>query len=170
MLLAQELKAATEAEAAAAEEANTPPTLAQLRAVCIHSMLPFIGFGFLDNALMIIAGDYIDTTIGVTLGISTMAAAGFGNLFSDLAGLGCAHYIESFALLLGFRAPKMSLKQKEMAITRFSGNFGRAVGVTIGCLLGMFPLLFLGGRDDDECQGEGEKAKTVTVESDAVAV
>ena len=36
MLLAQELKAATEAEAAAAEEANTPPTLAQLRAVCIH--------------------------------------------------------------------------------------------------------------------------------------
>ena len=64
----------------------------------------------------------------------------------------------------------MSLKQKEMAITRFSGNFGRAVGVTIGCLLGMFPLLFLGGRDDDECQGEGEKANTVTVESEAVAV
>ena len=43
-----------------------------------NSMIPFIGFGFLDNALMIIAGDYIDTTIGVTLGISTMAAAGFG--------------------------------------------------------------------------------------------
>ena len=36
MLLAQELKAATEAEAAAADEANTPPTFAQLRAVCIH--------------------------------------------------------------------------------------------------------------------------------------
>ena len=41
-------------------------------------MIPFVGFGFLDNALMIIAGDYIDTTIGVALGISTMAAAGFG--------------------------------------------------------------------------------------------
>jgi hypothetical protein len=27
---------------------------------------------------MIIAGDYIDTTIGVTFGISTMAAAGLG--------------------------------------------------------------------------------------------
>lgn len=33
-------------------------------------------------------GEYIDITIGVTLGISTMAAAAFGNLISDLSGLG----------------------------------------------------------------------------------
>ena len=33
-------------------------------------------------------GEYIDMTIGVILGISTMAAAALGNLVSDLAGLG----------------------------------------------------------------------------------
>lgn len=33
-------------------------------------------------------GDYIDTTLGVTLGISTMAAAALGNWISDLSGIG----------------------------------------------------------------------------------
>ena len=35
-------------------------------------------------------GEYIDHTIGIALGISTMAAAAFGNLISDLFGLGYA--------------------------------------------------------------------------------
>lgn len=163
-ILAQELKAAEEVEAAlvaeAADSADVQrPSATQLRYFCLYSMVPFIGFGFLDNALMIIFGDYIDTTIGVAFGISTMAAAGLGNLFSDLAGLGCAHYIETLALKLGLRAPKMSVKQKEMGITRFAGNFGRAVGVTIGCLLGMFPLLFLGGREEVEAEAEAAAAE-----------
>ena len=33
-------------------------------------------------------GDYIDTTLGATLGISTMAAAALGNWISDLSGIG----------------------------------------------------------------------------------
>lgn len=40
-------------------------------------------------------GEYIDTTIGVTLGISTMAAAGIGNMISDLAGLGLADQVST---------------------------------------------------------------------------
>ncbi|KAF4022241.1 hypothetical protein G4228_014004 [Cervus hanglu yarkandensis] len=59
-----------------------PPTPGQLRYVFIHNAIPFIGFGFLDNAIMIVAG--------------------------------------------------------------------KAVGVTIGCILGMFPLIFFGGGEDDE--------------------
>ena len=35
-------------------------------------------------------GEYIDSTLGIVLGISTMAAAGIGNMISDLAGLGLA--------------------------------------------------------------------------------
>ncbi|XP_017488877.1 PREDICTED: G2/mitotic-specific cyclin-B2-like, partial [Rhagoletis zephyria] len=46
---------------------------------------------------MIIAGDYIDLTLGVTLGISTMAAAGLGNALSDVAGVGSAYYVERIA-------------------------------------------------------------------------
>ena len=33
-------------------------------------------------------GEYIDTTLGATLGISTMAAAALGNWISDLSGIG----------------------------------------------------------------------------------
>ena len=50
--------------------ASSRPTAEQLRLVFVHQMLPFIGFGFLDNLIMILAGEYLDVTIGVTLGIS----------------------------------------------------------------------------------------------------
>ena len=53
----------------------------------------------------------------------------------------------------------MSTGQKEMSITRFAANFGRAIGVTIGCLIGMFPLLFLGGREEAKEQEEAEEEK-----------
>ena len=45
---------------------------------------------------IVIQGEYIDTTIGVTLGISTMAAAGIGNMISDLAGLGLADQVSKY--------------------------------------------------------------------------
>ncbi|MFB1004520.1 MAG: hypothetical protein QMC70_10350, partial [Bacteroidia bacterium] len=47
--------------------------------------VPLIGFGFLDNCIMIVAGDAIDNGVGRALRISTMAAAGLGNLISDVA-------------------------------------------------------------------------------------
>jgi hypothetical protein len=50
-------------------------------------MLPFIGFGFLDNFIMITVADRIEESIGVVLCLSTMAAAGMGNMVSDLAGM-----------------------------------------------------------------------------------
>ena len=37
----------------------------------------------MDNALLIIAGDAIDSSIGVMFGLSTMCAAAIGNLISD---------------------------------------------------------------------------------------
>ena len=39
-----------------------------------------IGFGFMDNLVMIQVGDYLDTTIGVTFGLATLTAAGFGQV------------------------------------------------------------------------------------------
>ncbi|XP_063756014.1 transmembrane protein 65 isoform X2 [Eleginops maclovinus] len=51
----------------------SPPTRAQIKYVLFHNCVPFIGFGFLDNAIMIAAGTQIELSIGVTLGISTMA-------------------------------------------------------------------------------------------------
>lgn len=57
------------------------PVLPQeLKLVLLRAAIPMIGFGFMDNFVLIIAGDYIDGTIGVTLGISTMCAAALGNI------------------------------------------------------------------------------------------
>uniref|UniRef100_A0A8D0ZB90 Transmembrane protein 65 n=1 Tax=Sus scrofa TaxID=9823 RepID=A0A8D0ZB90_PIG len=122
-----------------------PPTPGQLRYVFIHNAIPFIGFGFLDNAIMIVAGTHIELSIGIILGISTMAAAALGNLVSDLAGLGLAGYVEALASRLGLSIPDLTPKQVDMWQTRVSTHLGKAVGVTIGCILGMFPLIFFGG-------------------------
>ncbi|XP_073086195.1 transmembrane protein 65 isoform X3 [Manis javanica] len=127
-----------------------PPTPGQLRYVFIHNAIPFIGFGFLDNAIMVVAGTHIEMSIGIILGISTMAAAALGNLVSDLAGLGLAGYVEALASRLGLSIPDLTPKQVDMWQTRVSTHLGKAVGVTIGCILGMFPLLFLGGGEEDE--------------------
>uniref|UniRef100_A0A4X1SZT8 Transmembrane protein 65 n=1 Tax=Sus scrofa TaxID=9823 RepID=A0A4X1SZT8_PIG len=110
-----------------------PPTPGQLRYVFIHNAIPFIGFGFLDNAIMIVA-----------------VTAALGNLVSDLAGLGLAGYVEALASRLGLSIPDLTPKQVDMWQTRVSTHLGKAVGVTIGCILGMFPLIFFGGGEEDE--------------------
>ncbi|XP_034064509.1 transmembrane protein 65-like [Gymnodraco acuticeps] len=124
------------------------PTSAELRYILLHNAIPFVGFGFLDNCIMIVAGTHIELSIGVILGISTMAAAALGNLVSDLAGLGLAGYVEALAYRLGMKIPDLSPKQADMWQTRVSSHAGKAIGVAIGCILGMFPLFFF--KDDDE--------------------
>ncbi|NWT51833.1 TMM65 protein, partial [Hylia prasina] len=131
-----------------------PPSPGQLRHVFFHNALPFVGFGFLDNAIMIAAGTQIELSIGVVLGISTMAGkeanltAALGNLVSDLAGLGLAGYVEALASRLGLSIPDLTPKQADMWQTRLSAHLGKAIGVTIGCILGMFPLLFFGEEEE----------------------
>ncbi|XP_059366134.1 transmembrane protein 65-like [Carassius carassius] len=137
-------------------EDSSPPTAAQLRYILLHNAIPFIGFGFLDNAIMIAAGTQIELSIGLTLGISTMAAAALGNLVSDLAGLGLAGYVEALAARFGMQIPDLTPKQVDMWQTRVTSHMGKAIGVAIGCILGMFPLLFL---SDDEEEKKEKKMK-----------
>lgn len=137
--------AAAEARAGA-KAAVEAPTNRQLWQLGLASAVPFIGFGFADNLIMILAGDAIDATLGVALGLTTLAAAGFGNLISDVAGIGLGEMIEARAAAMGFSAPKLAPEQFELSRTRFVKGVSGAVGISIGCLLGMFPLLLLGGR------------------------
>uniref|UniRef100_A0A3P9HF70 Transmembrane protein 65 n=1 Tax=Oryzias latipes TaxID=8090 RepID=A0A3P9HF70_ORYLA len=136
----------------------SPPTKAQIRYVLFHNAIPFVGFGFLDNAIMIAAGTQIELSIGVTLGISTMASAALGNLVSDLAGLGLAGYVEALASKLGMQVPDLTPKQVDMWQTRLSSHMGKAIGVSIGCILGMFPLFFLSDDDEDKESPPGRDA------------
>lgn len=91
--------------------------------------VPFVGFGFLDNFIMISAGDYIEHVFGTIFCLSTMAAAGLGNTISDVVGIGSAHYIERGCEIMGLRPPKLSTIQMEMKISRSCANWVSLLGV-----------------------------------------
>lgn len=77
-----------------------------------------------------------------------MGAAALGNTFSDILGIGSAFYVERLANKIGFRPPKLSPIQMEMPVSRHCANLGRVLGVTLGCILGMCPLLFKKSKDE----------------------
>ncbi|XP_066586898.1 uncharacterized protein [Prorops nasuta] len=116
------------------------PTTKDLILVTVSNAIPFIGFGFLDNFIMIVAGDQIEMIISVRFPITTMVAAALGNTVSDIIGIGSVHYVERFAQKVGFQAPQLTPIQLDMPKSRFAANMGRVIGVTIGCLLGMTPI------------------------------
>lgn len=107
---------------------------------------PFVAFGFLDNALMLLAGDYLDSQMGATLGISTMMACAIGNIIGDVAGLFASNPIEGAVTSMGKKLnlpmPKLSNAQKVLGITRMYKTLGCVIGITTGCLIGMFPLIW----------------------------
>jgi len=120
------------------------PTGRQLLRVGVAASLPFVGFGFLDNFLMITAGEVIDETLCAALGFSTMAAAGLGNMFSDVVGLGFSDAIEArLSRVSVVDAPPLTRLQKRLKCVRYARLAGNVGGVSLGCLLGMFPLLLV---------------------------
>ena len=118
------------------------PTKHQMLRLAFLAGLPMIGFGFMDNAIMIIAGDYLDTQLCVHLGLTTLFAAAIGNVFSDVAGVATAGPIESIIRNMGIRGPGMTPGQMRLPIVMVMKYVGTALGVTVGCILGMFPLLW----------------------------
>lgn len=106
--------------AVAATPASASPatvSMQDLKYIALQHGLPFIGFGFVDNAIMIMAGDYIDIKLGVSLGISSMAAAGIGNTISDIAGLGLGNVVEDMCARLGLPTPALTQEQVHIAFT-----------------------------------------------------
>lgn len=141
------------------------PSSQELRLVALNQSIPFIGFGIMDNALLIVAGDVIDTSLGVVLGISTMCAAAIGNIVSDVAGVMLGTVIEDYAAKLGLPVPKISSAQRQLRSVRFANQFGCAVGLVIGCIIGMFPLMLI---DSNKIQKMKQEAKLDLIFSDVV--
>jgi len=132
-----------EREAGAGAAAAAPaPTRRQLWRYFSLTAVPYVGFGFADNLLMILCGQQIEVQLGGILHISTMAAAGMGNLFSDLVGLGLGGLIERWSTQLGLQPHGMTrdqLARKEAKYTYFTAAI---VGVSTGCILGLCPLFW----------------------------
>lgn len=88
-----------------------------------------------------------------------MAAAAIGNTFSDILGIGTAFYVERLANKVGYTPPKLSPMQMDLSVSRNFANLGRVLGVTLGCILGMVPLLFFRRSEKDETNEEKDKKK-----------
>jgi len=134
------------------------PTDRQLRVVAMRAAIPMIGFGFMDNLVMIQAGEAIDMTLGVAFGLSTLTAAGFGQCFSDVAGITCGGIVDATVAKMGL--PHHGLSQAQLALrrSRIWTSTGGCVGVVCGCLLGMSCLLFM----DTERTDRLKKARELT--------
>lgn len=121
---------------------SPPPTARQLRIYFAQNCIPFIGFGFFDNAIMLIAGDYLDAKLGVAFGLTTLAAAAIGNTVSDVIGLWISGFIETAGAAMGLPESGMTLEQQNDIRARILKNWSMIVGIVVGCILGMFPLLY----------------------------
>lgn len=93
----------------------------------------FIIFGIIDNGVMVVSGSAIENALGSAFGLSTMAAAGLGNTLSDIAGIVCGRYIEK-RLFKTLSADTSMMSPTKVIISE-------TIGITIGCLIGMLPLL-----------------------------
>ena len=137
-------------------------TSLQKKALFLSQAIPFVGFGFMDNAIMIIAGEYIEMYIGTALALSTMAAAGLGNLLSDIAGIGFSKKIETLTeSWLNIRPPELSRRQASHFNAKFIKIAGAVIGISVGCILGMFPLLFFDADHDHNLRPEDMDEKDV---------
>jgi hypothetical protein len=73
----------------------------------------------------------IESTLGIFLPISTMAAAGLGNGVSDVAGIGLAHHIEYFCSKL-IKQPKLTADQWNKSIVTWAIIISKSCCIFIG--------------------------------------
>jgi hypothetical protein len=124
----------------------------------------------MDNSVMIYCGDWIDMTIGVSFGFSTLTAAAFGQLFrycwecvapvgslyliimhplssrdtlpiSDTSGVLFGGVVERIAESLNLPKPGLNVQQLQLASVKRVTTLGAVLGVIRGCLLGRVQLL-----------------------------
>eukprot|EP00386_Alphamonas_edax_P015261 GDKI01046646.1.p1 GENE.GDKI01046646.1~~GDKI01046646.1.p1 ORF type:complete len:241 (+),score=30.70 GDKI01046646.1:100-822(+) len=119
------------------------PSVMELKVHFYTAAVPMVGFGLMDNLVMIQAGELIDESIGVAFGLSTLTAAACGQIFSDMSGVCFGGVIDALASKLGLPQVHFTPQQAKMSIVKFVGTCGRAIGVFCGCLLGMSSLLFM---------------------------
>ena len=139
----------------------------QLKRHALAMAVPMVGFGFMDNLVMIQAGDLIDNSIGVAFGLATLTSAAYGQIISDVSGTLSGGAVEALATSLGLPQAKLTAQQLQLravkvrrrstrrapgrplndpprgARSQVSGTAGAAIGVAFGCLLGMSSLLWM---------------------------
>eukprot|EP00811_Abedinium_folium_P003573 NODE_13286_length_1174_cov_5.478510.p1 GENE.NODE_13286_length_1174_cov_5.478510~~NODE_13286_length_1174_cov_5.478510.p1 ORF type:complete len:291 (+),score=83.68 NODE_13286_length_1174_cov_5.478510:64-873(+) len=126
-----------------AAEADVELTRVQRRRLFMQHGVPFVGFGLVDNGLMIITGEIIDQTLGLWLGISMLAGAALGNAWSNGVGMVLHGTIVGFSNQLGLPDPGLTHQQSHSDHAARVRGLAGGIGVMVGCIFGMFPLLFM---------------------------
>ena len=129
---------------------------AQMRYVMLSAAVPMVGFGFMDNFVMIQAGSYIDSTIGVQFGLATMTAAAMGQVVSDVSGVLFGGTLERILNPI-IKRVNLSDSQKALKIVPRLRLAGGVVGVVLGCTLGASALLFAAPSTLDGEDSRSEK-------------
>jgi hypothetical protein len=119
------------------------PTRQQLVRVFLNAAIPMVGFGFMDQTVMLQAGNAIDCTIGVTFGLSTLTAAAFGQVCSDASGVLFGGTLESLASRAGLPKAGLTAAQTQLTVVRRLRLAGSFVGVIAGCILGLLNLFWI---------------------------
>mgnify|MGYP003628491070 CR=1 FL=1 len=89
-------------------------------------------FGFIDNYIMVLVGEYIDSEIAAALQITTMGAAAIGNAWSDfLAELGKTP-LDRLADKLGVDPKKINMTKAQKAILFLNGPMWIFIGAIVG--------------------------------------
>jgi len=157
-------------EASLSSRALLRPTARQLKLVMIGSAIPFVGFGLVDNLILLVAGDAIETHFHSSYAMSMLCAAALGNTVADVVGLSLGGVVESMARRIGIPDPMLSKAQANMPITLWVNFFASAGGITFGCLIGMIPLLFMNhAAYEEEQMGDSKQDSDVGTVEDAVA-
>lgn len=104
--------------------------------------VPMVGFGFTDNFILLLVGDYLDATICLQFGLSTLFAAALGNTISNVAGLTTGGLIEKAGAALGLPHHGLKPAQLKTFTSLYFKYTGMTIGVCFGCVMGMAPLYF----------------------------
>lgn len=105
--------------------------------------LAFVTLGFMDNTVMIQAGNAIDCSIGVVLGLSTLAAAAIGQIISSGVSVTFGGYVETVARKAGLPSAGFTSAQRQLVSVRRVAMAGNLFGVVIGAALGLVNLLLI---------------------------
>jgi hypothetical protein len=121
--------------------------------IAMKSAIPFTVIGVADNAIMIVAGDFIDNKLQV-YGFTTMAAAAVGNTLSDAIGVKLGDDVERRAEenptmreMLRNALEMGEQPQYSQSNARWDA-FGKVGGIVVGCAIGATPLLLLPDKSD----------------------
>lgn len=92
---------------------------------------------------MIYAGNAIDCTLGVALGLSTLTAASVGALVSNICGVVFGNTLEATFGALGMPRAQLSSAQRQLPLIKHITFAASVFGIVLGGLLGLLNLLVI---------------------------